>query len=503
MRARVAVAVLAGVGGVAWMAGGRAMLQAPVESAATAAFRVRLGAADRVARDWSGTLDAVGGEVVGLRLWRPRPGDVVQGKTAWKTATRVGSVFQRRPWEEEVIEPARPPILVPGLIVDVKQAKAVNFTTPQGTFRVDVDALQTARPVSLLGGSVLVDRVPAAQLMPASGYQNDFPAALAGTDGELWTAWVAYRNGADEVMARRFDGKAWGPARAVSERAGDYFLVKLGRDKQGRVWAVWSAQVDGNWDLYGRSFDGRLWGATTRLTEDAQPDIYHNLATDAKGNLWLVWQGFRKGKSDIFARRYDGAKWGAAEQVSTSPANDWEPAVAADAAGRVYVAWDSYDAGNYDVVMRSYADGRWSEVMPVAATPKFEAHVSLACDESGRLWAAWNEAGIHWGKDTGFLVRPNEGSRLYQWRSIGVAVYAGGQWMEPPRPVAVESGYDDLPQLVNDGKRMWLFWRKRFLRIQDTPSTTPAHRAAWEIRGKYYDGERWSEAVELPASQGR
>ncbi len=504
---RVSDAVLAGVALAAWLVGpssSRPAAQSPSWPAATASFRVRLGASDRVPRSWSGTLDAEGGEVVNLRLWRPRPGDSVQSNTAWTVSTRSGPIFQRRPWEEERVDAPTAPILVPGLIVDVRQARAVNFQTPQGSFRVEVDALKTGEPVRLLGGSVVVDRVPAAQLLSAPEYQNDFATLLTGPNAELWTAWVGYRNRANEILLRHFDGRSWSAIQTVSEEPGDYFLVKLARDRQGRLWAVWSAQQNGNWDLYGRSFDGRSWSATARLTDDPQPDLYHNLATDSNGNLWLVWQGFRNGHSDIFARRYDGAAWSAPERVSTSPANDWEPAIAADGAGRVYVAWDTYDKGDYDVVMRIHQDGRWSDVIPVAATPRFEAHVSLACDAGGRLWAAWNEAGIHWGKDTGFLVRPNEGTRLYQWRSIGVAVYAGGQWMEPPRPVPLEGGYSDVPQLQGDSQgRLWLFYRRRVLRVPDTPSDAPAHRAAWEILGTYYAGDRWSTPVEIPASQGR
>ncbi|MEZ5361943.1 MAG: hypothetical protein R2748_06245 [Bryobacterales bacterium] len=29
--------------------------------------------------------------------------------------------------------------------------------------------------------------------------------------GEVWTAWVAFKDGANFVMARRFDGSSWGP----------------------------------------------------------------------------------------------------------------------------------------------------------------------------------------------------------------------------------------------------------------------------------------------------
>ncbi len=503
MRARRVFAVSAGVGVLLWLAVRAAPPQVPEIPEITASFRLRLGVQDRSPRSWSGSLEAAGGEVVNLRFARPRPGYALTGPTSWTASSAWGPVFQLRAWDEVRLEPSAAPILAPALIVDVRNATAVNVTTPQGAFRVDLSALEPGRTLAFLGGNVLVDRAPSAQLLSTPDYQNDFPAVLAGRRGDFGVAWIGYRNQANEIFARHFNGRTWSSVQTISEKPGDYFLVKAGRDRNNRIWVVWSAQVNGNWDLYGRSYEGGAWSAVTRLTDDPQPDIYHNLATDSNGNLWLVWQGFRNGASDIFARRYDGSTWSPAERVSTSPANDWEPAVAAGGNGRVWVAWDTYDRGNYDVSLRGWANGRWGDVLPAAATPKFEAHVSLACDEAGRPWLAWNESGFHWGKDTGFLVK-REGTRLYQWRSIGIAVYQDGRWLEPPRPVAGQGGYYDMPLLApGAGGRIWLVYRRRVLRIRDTPSDTPAHRAAWEIRAAVYDGDRWTEAIDFPASQGR
>ncbi|MGH9845709.1 MAG: TolB family protein, partial [Blastocatellia bacterium] len=370
-------------------------------------FRVQFGRQDREPRDWSGTLAATGGEVIALRNWHPRPGDQVQGTSRWTLATRPGANFQRRAWEEE---PSAEPVkylLVPGLIVDVRTTPAtqVKFQTPQGEFTVEPRQLNPVQPARLLSGQVEVDRVFGAQKLSDDAYENDFADLLAGPDGEMWLAWVAYRNKGNEVIVRRFNGQAWEGPQTVTAAPADVFLAKLGRDSKGRVWAIWSAQENSNWDLYGRRLEGASWSRVERLTEDAQPDVFHRLASDSRGNLWLVWQGFRNGRSDIFTRRYDGERWSAAEQLSSSPANDWEPAIAADGAGRVYVAWDTYDQGNYDIVMRSFNGAAWEPAVPVANSLKFEAHVSLACDRQNRLWAAWNESGVQWGKDSGFLVK--------------------------------------------------------------------------------------------------
>jgi hypothetical protein len=472
-------------------------------------FRVRLGVTDTAPRAWDGDLSVANGELLNVRNWHPRPGDSVS-TTSWKLATRRAPNFVRRPWEEEQITPPANYLNVPGLVVDVKALAGtrVSFRTANGSFDVAPQSLRADAPVRLLDGSVVVDRVPAAEMLSSPAYQNDFPAMTGGRDGEVWVAWVAYRNHGAEVLARRFDGRTWGPAQPVTEKPSDVFLAKMGRDRNGGVWVVWSAQVDGNFDLYARRFDGQAWSAVERLSDDPQPDIYPHLASDASGNLWLVWQGFRHGKSDIFARRYDGAKWSAPERVSTSPANDWEPAIAADSAGAVYVAWDTYDKGNFDVMMRRYAGGKWSEPVAVAATPKYEAHVSLACDAQNRLWAAWNESGFEWGKDAGFLVK-KEATRLYQWRSMALAVYQNGVWQEPAADLTLSlpepmREYNDFPMVQADPSgRVWLFFRHRSVRFPDVHNNTPAHRAAWEIFGVAYEGDRWSAPLAVPFSQGR
>jgi hypothetical protein len=472
-------------------------------------LRVRFGVGDTQPSTWDGRVAVSSGELIGLRDWRPRPGDRV-GTSDWSLTAAQGPKFQLRPWDDLPLAAAPPYVKVPGLIVDVKSAAGtkLGFQTKGGNFDVQPAAVQPGAPLKLLGGRVVVDRVPPAEVLSSSDYQNDFATMLSGTNGEVWAAWVAYKDNSDEIFARRFDGRAWGAAQKVTSSPADVFLAKMGRDRNGKPWVIWSAQVNGNFDLYARRYDGGSWSAVERLTDDPQPDIYHAVATDAGGNLWVVWQGFRSGASDIFARRYDGSAWSAAERVSTSPANDWEPAIAACPDGRVYVAWDTYDKGNYDVMTRRFSNGAWSDLSAIADTPKFEAHVSLACDQQSRLWAAWNESGFEWGKDTGFLVK-RQGTRLYQSRWMGIAVYAGNSWQEPAADLNQSlpqdlRGYNDFPVVQADPSgRMWVFFRHRTLRIRDTPSDTPAHRAAWEIFAAAYEGNRWSIPVAMPFSQNR
>jgi hypothetical protein len=475
----------------------------------TAAVRIEFGVRDTAPASWDGSATARSGEILSVRNWRPRPGDSI-ANNRWSLRSRQGVNFVLRAWETERLgDPVRY-LSTPGVIVDVKGTAGTEIAveTARGSFSLKPFDLAAGKPVGFLNGNVTAERVAAAEKLSDEKADGDFPSIVALGQGRAAAAWVSFADSRNELMWRSYDGNQWGPARPIPTNHSDIFLVKLGRDRADRLWAVWSAQGNGNWDLYASRWSGSAWSQPEQLTSDPQPDIYHVTATDSNGNLWVAWMGFRNGKSDVFARRYTGAQWTEAERVSTSPANDWAPAIAADGRGGIYIGWDTYDKGNYDVMLRHWEGGKWSEPGAIANSLKLEYHVSLACDRENRLWAAWNEAGMDWGKDTGFLPR-KQGTPLYRDRWIAVAVRDGQRWMEPLHSISDVlpeklKSHNDMPSLAADANgRVWLFFRHRLLRIRDTPFDTPAHRAAWEIFMTSYEGDSWSAPAPIPFSQGR
>ena len=474
-------------------------------------FRIRMGVGAMAEEKWDGAVTVSAGELVGLRNWHPRPEDEMVGRGEWRLTAHKMTNYVWRPIEKPPEAGEQAHFWTRGVVVDVnaQPGTRVNIRTEQGRFSFNVNDIEPLTETSFLGGRVLVDRVPTVEALTTQEYEDDYAAMLSGQGGEVWTAWVGFKDGANHVLARRYDGSAWGPVQEVTEGPGDVFLVKLGRDIKGRPWAIWSNQVDGNFDLYARPYNGTSWGPVERLSSAPDPDIFPAAATDSGGNLWVAWQGFRNGQSDIFARRFDGDSWAPEILVSDSKANDWEPAIAADSKGRVTIAWDTYDTGDYNIRMRTFERGEWKAPAPVADTKLYEAHATLVYDKEDRLWAAWNESGMNWGKDTGWLLNL-EGTRLYESRRIGLAVQDGAGWKEPEAdldsqlPQDVEPRFDDFPKLALDADgRVWLFARQRLQRRRDTPGETPNHRAAWEIWGTTLDGARWLTPVHLPFSQSR
>ena len=474
------------------------------------AFRVNLGFADKAPRPWDGSLTVTSGRLVSLESARPRPGETVTG-SSWKLSSRRAPSFVVRAWEKERLTDPGVFVNSPGLLVQVggSAATEVAIETKQGNFTVNPASLRPGEPQLRLDGNVVIEAVPAATLLTAKDEQADFADAHIAPNGERWSAYVSYRGGRNEVIAQRWTSSATLSLPVTpADGSGDYFLAKLSHDKSGCIWVVWSAQVANNWDLYGRCYNKDAFGPVVRLTTAPEPDLHHALARDASGNMWLVWQGFRQGKSDIFAKRFDGSSWSPEERISSSPANDWEPAIAAGSDGAVHIVWDTYDQGNYDVMHRSWRNGAWANIAPVANTPKFEAKPVAAVDAQNRLWVSWNEAGFHWGKDTGFLLLKNQ-TPLYESRTMAVAVQQGNQWLTPLRDLEESlppmlQGFNDQPQLRSDAAgRIWLFFRHRTNRIPDLPQSTPNHRASWLTYATSWHGDRWLAPMPIVKSEAR
>ena len=476
-----------------------------------ASFRVRFGLNDTAETAWDGSVSVSGGELLQVRDWHPRPENEMLPPNRWKLSSHQGVNYRVAPYLHPPNTGVQEYYWTPGVILDVRGGAGVRvrIETPQGNFDFRGRDVPLGELQRFLGGAAVVERVLPAEKLTGEDYEDDFVAILGGDTGEVWVAWVAYRDGANHILARRHDGSSWGDVQRISEAPSDAYLVKLGRDKAGAPWFVWSNQVDGNFDLYGRSLKGGSLTPVVRLTEAPGPDAFHNLATDTAGDLWLVWQSFGDGGNDIYARRYDGQGWSAEERVSSSPANDWEPVIAAGRNGEIHIAWDTYANGDYDVQLRTWDGSKWGAVQPIAATKLYEAHVSLAVDANNRLWAAYNESGMNWGKDTGFL--PNmQGTRLYDYRRTRVAILDGTEWKVPAAdineslPDHIDKRHNDFPQLAMDAEgRMWLFGRHRTIRQRDMPSETPLHRACWEIWGSTLDGGRWIRPLEFPFSASR
>ena len=407
-------------------------------------FRILLGAGDTAITRWDGTIQISGGSVQSIDPWRFEGSDGISGNV-WHCSTHLVRLFS-----------GTSPIALPGnnvvangIVVTVASnggdAEA-RITTSQGDFNFRLGEVMYGKPVAKLEGRVVIDRVPASTQITKTKDEEDFPAAAAGKNGEVWLAYIQFHHnpehnalraplasppkdfakwksptGGDQVLVRKYAGGTWGPPIAVTGAGLDLFKTAIAVDGQGRPWVFWAQNIRfpgkiANFEIFARSIENGTPGKKIQLSNDPGNDVVPVATTDSKGNVWVAWQGWRNGKAAILSATQSGDGFSSAQQVSQSPANEWNPAIAADNNGRVTVAWDSYRNENYDIYMRTSAGGQWGPETPVAASARYEAYPSIAYESNGRLWVAYEEGGKGWGKDFG--AYNTNGVAVYQGRAI-------------------------------------------------------------------------------------
>ena len=492
--------------------GKRPEIAALADSPARHAFRVTFGVNDTEPQQWDGRVEVRSGKLIRLKDWRFFWNkDAINGDH-FQLTTRKGNLEDQL--HPNPVFPFRVERLISaGLLVTLEGDGAqVVIESAGGSFSFRENEVPYGQPTAFINGRVRVERIPASELLSDRGIQDDYPSVAVTGKGDTWVAWIGYRDGADRVFVRRQSGGQWAPPESWQEPAGangDYFRTAVAEDREGRVWVVWAAQAAGSWDVYARFFNGANWSATQRLTPGTGrgfgPNLFHKLIRGSDGRLYLVWQGFRNGVSSILLKWQEGAKWLPELLLSEGSGSSWEPSIASDAKGRVWVAWDGYGAGNYDIYARQVSAGKPGPLLQVTRSPNFEAHADIACDGHDRPWLAWDEAGPNWGKD--WSHDGAKGNQLYVNRKLRVAYLEQGEWREPRadpnQTVAADiRRYNELPQLLWEGGRLWLVFRNR----TDSEMTRPdnlSRLADWHFYATCLLGDRWMPAVFLPDSAGR
>ncbi len=505
MRHLLAVATVVLVVLLAGFPGGSA-LQAPGPGRIQA-VTLEFGVKDVTATRWDGSAAISTGRIVRIRGHHFTDKDQVEGASGWQAGTSdwPGSGGGMHPNELPQPRPTRVSTVGVTVYYQAPDNAVLFVKTAQGEFDFRPADVPESAPLPLLASRVLAYRVPVAETLTTPEYEDDYPSVAIDKSGQPWVAWIGYRDQNDEVFLRR----AGGEAVKASERPGDFFSTAAAIDGAGRIWVVWSQRQESDWRLMARSFDGHNWSRSEVVTTGGGNNLFHRLAADPQGRLHLVWQAARGGRSDIWYRSRSGDQWTPEINLSDPKrdprANDWSPAVVCDRSGNTWVAWDSYSEGAYNLRLRAIREGAPGPLVKVTDSPRYHANASLAVDASDRLWVAYDEAEENWAKNTGFLL--TGGAGIYQSRRIRLAIYSGGQWMEPRRDLseALPAGlrrYVHSPRLAPDPKGgMWVVFRPR------TSATVPdslwAAGGKWEVMASCYDADRWSPPVTLPESVGR
>ncbi len=470
-----------------------------------AGIRVVLGLGDAEPTDWSGSVEDNVRALVGGR----------RESRSWKLESKSSPL--------KLAGGGKAPRVLPASLLFVSRAfpETLRARTAQGEFSFDPDDVRLGVDMERLDGRVRLERRAPAVRIGRTGVEEDFVAAAAGADGALWLAYTVYESGraldaaaaldgsfdsvefdgnGDRVMLAKRTGGSWVSVGQASSGLGDVWQPAISVTEKG-IRVVWCEQRNGNWDLFSRIYDpeAQAFQAERRLTRDPGADI--NVAVAGE---YMAWQARRGDDFDIFAAKIGEAPL----RVSTSGANDWRPAIAVDSTGAAWIAWDTYDAGDYDVFLRKLDGGQLGKPIAVAASPRFEARASVAVDDRDRVWTAFEDAGPGWGKDYGDRWPGRRAVPFYAERNILVRVWDGrlratasrfraptvDYFSDDPRIATAQRHKIGIPVMQIDARgRPWLFYRKH-------PSQTGVGEV-WSSYAAYYEGERWSSPIALPASR--
>ena len=468
------------------------------------------GEKDNQPAKWDGTATLSGGTIERIEGYHFTRESKILGDSGWQASTHPWPAFSHEMFPSERPQPRATPVEAIGVTIYYRApdsvAMKIDFADGQGfSFRLaDLPAEGSIYPYS---ARVEVRRSPVVQQVSSPDAEDDY-GSIAVDGDTVWTAWQSYRDKADSILLRAYQGGQWRDPVTVTEQPGDLFGTGVAASG-GKVTVVWSEHQGQNWHLRARQYDGSTFGPVEDVTTGAGNSLFHKVATDAKGGVHVAYQKWSGGRSNIFLRSRVNGKWSPELLISDGArdvrANDWDAAIAAGNDGSVWVAWDGYATGNYEVYLRHVVNGTLQPMQRVTRSPRFHAHPSLAVDAHNRVWIAYDEGPEGWGKDLGFLF--SGGTGLYSGRTIRVAAYADGKWMTPLRqpeeimPWAFRR-YVHTPQLVagSDG-RLWLLLRPRI--EARFPTNNWQAGGKWEVCATYYTGDRWADLMYLQDSVGR
>ncbi len=466
------------------------------------------GEKDNQPTRWDGSAAISAGRIERVAGYHFTRNSKISG-ASWECSTHPWPAFAHEMWPSERPQPRAYPMIPIGVTIYYRApaGAALQVKLPQGEFSFSLAEVPEAGGIFPLNARVDVRRSPVVERVTDAEYEDDYPSIAADGD-TMWVAWQGYRDEADRVFLRRYQGGRWDNRLEVTEKPGDVFMTGIAA-AAGSASVMWSERDGDFWHLKARRYDGAKFGAAETLTSGEGNNLFHRVTSDGKGGAHVVYQSWRKGRSDIYLRSNQGGRWSPEIPISDPSrdrrADDWDPAVAAGRDGTVWVAWDGYATGSYNIYLRPVRNGKAGPLMTATRTTRYHAHPSLAVDAQNRLWLAYDQAPENWGKDVGFLF--NGGSGLYQARSVQVAVYAGGRWMAPLRQPEDVMPYGfrrfvQQPRLTagSDG-RIWLFLRPRT--EARFPTSVWAAGGKWEALATYYSGDRWSGPIMLPDSVSR
>jgi hypothetical protein len=204
--------------------------------------RVLLGLMDRTGNKWDGSASVDRGRIAKVDPWRFGKDDEIAADGSWKLSTAPVMSFLH------LVQRQTPPVGPNGVILWLSgedESSEITVKTPRGAFSFKLADMPYGKFHYALEGNAGVDRIPPSWRLTESPDEQDYPAAVAAPNGDVWVAYVEFKHRpdhdqlrapykeppkdlsplvakalGDQILVKRFSGNRWGDPIAITPPGG-------------------------------------------------------------------------------------------------------------------------------------------------------------------------------------------------------------------------------------------------------------------------------------------
>ena len=225
------------------------------------------------------------------------------------------------------------------------------------------------------------------------------PAASARS-AELWTIAPVARRGGRAIVAER--AGAVGAAKFTLDVSDGAVLAvpAIALDGMGGAAAAWVRKRPAGNEIVAARFDGRAWSSPVRVARSSRYLGQPALAAAGKGGYWIAAVRDAGRGDDIVVFRWNG---GTAREISVfgeSGAPDIEPRLERGLGGELRLAWQAFRDGDYATQEKTLEAGSGE------ASPAAGERVLAAAPAPPPVQASPSRGGIAWSEGTRLLSAP-------------------------------------------------------------------------------------------------
>lgn len=363
---------------------------------------------------------------------------------------------------------------------------------------------QCVSPASCFAGepNTAASSPPGTAINADTATYDSHPSAAVDGAGTTWIAWHAYRNGRDQILARRIDANHAPGERYTISAEGTALGPPAVVCATNKVWILWSARVDGQWTVMARAFTAGSWQPAVAVSPAATNAIHPTGATTNDGQLIVAWSGYESGRFRIHAHMWEGSSWQPVASVSSGAFDAWRPSIAVTPGGNMWIVWDEYNGEHYTVQGRVVLP-TLGEIETVSPPGEHCLNPATLATESG-LYVAWlrkedvigGPGVISQFHTLHAAVRNTAGWTPIldaSGNSVAAELTHGLMAKIDPKPIPTGGylGRRTEPMLIEVDSSVWLLWERK----SDHEGTT--WRVTGDLLGRRVNGNRWDDTVTL------